>query len=821
MVKICVGKYPANSEEKYKSHFEKYSFELSNFQKYAIESIVEGCHSLVCAPTGSGKTLVADFALEYFVSLGKKVIYTSPIKALSNQKFNEFSIKYPHISFGILTGDIKTNPEADVLIMTSEILLNQLYSSTVSNKSMHFTMDIENELGCVVMDEVHYINDPERGHVWEETIMLLPNTVQMIMLSATLDSPEKFAKWCETQKDGTRPVYLSCETHRNVPLTHYSFITCNSSIFKIIKDKSKQEEIRALINKPFIIQSATGEYNEPHYFKMNNMLKLFSSKNVMVKRQHVLNEVTKYMVENEMLPALCFVLSRKAIEVCAQEVTTVLLEDDSKVPYIVREECSQILRKLPNFKEYLDLPEYLKMVSLLEKGIAIHHAGVMPVLREMVELLYSKGYIKLLFATETFSIGLNMPTKSVIFMDAFKYDGSTNRILHSHEYTQMAGRAGRRGIDKIGNVIHLNNLFRNMDSTSYRIMMKGTPQTLTSKFNISYNLVLNLQNNDNVNPLHFIKKSMIQSDAEGQIRQLNAYCNALNCDLDKICGSLDLLNTPYKVIDEYLQLNDKKTKLVNKKKRECDRSIQNIICDYKNIEQDKLVFLKYKETIRKRDVVLDEIIELEETMLNQYTVVKRILISTGFLSVEDDVNRLNIKGVIASNINELHCLCFSELITEEILTQLNTIQLITVLSCFTNVNVADDLKSFVPWGDDAQIIQTIKKISDLLNVYSDIETSYKIVTGSDYSIHYDLIDYIFKWCSCQNVEDCKLVIQLLQLEKDIEFGDFIKALLKINNICSEFQKIGELTGNIKFLEILRDVPKLTLKYIATNQSLYI
>ena len=823
MVKVCVGKYPASSEEKYKSHFEKYPYELSNFQKYAIESIVEGCHSLVCAPTGSGKTLVADFALEFFVSLGKKVIYTSPIKALSNQKFNEFSVKYPHISFGILTGDIKINPEADVLIMTAEILLNQLYSNTVSNKSTHFTMDIETELGCVVMDEVHYINDPERGHVWEEIIMLLPNTVQMSMLSATLDSPEKFARWCESQKGGTKSVYLSCETRRSVPLTHYSFITCNSSIFKIIKDRSKQDEIKALIGKPFIIQSAKGEYNEPHYFKMNNMLKLFSSKNVIVKRQHVLNDVTKYMVENEMLPALCFVLSRKAIEVCSQEVNTVLLEDDSKGPYIVREECSQILRKLPNFKEYLELPEYLKMVSLLEKGIAIHHAGVMPVLREMVELLYSKGYIKLLFATETFSIGLNMPTKSVIFMDAFKYDGSINRILHSHEYTQMAGRAGRRGIDKIGNVIHLNNLFRNMDTTSYRIMMKGTPQTLTSKFKISYNLVLNLQNNMNVNSLHFIKKSMIQTDAECQIQQLNTYCDAMNGDLDKMCDVLDLLNTPYKVIDEYLQLNDKKINLVNKKKKECERAIQSIVCNYKHIEQDKLVFLKYKETIRKRDLVLDEIIEVEETMMNQYSVVKNILISTDFLIPDNDIVHfeLTTKGVIASNINEVHCLCFSQLIFEETLTQLNTVQLITVLSCFTNVNVSDDLKSFVPWGDDVLTIQTIKQITELLNIYSDIEATRKITTGADYSIHYDLIDYIFKWCSCQNIEECKIVIQLLHYEKDIELGDFIKALLKINNICSEFQKIGELTGNIKLLEILRDVPKLTLKYVATNQSLYI
>ena len=194
------------------------------------------------------------------------------------------------------------------------------------------------------------------------------------------------------------------------------------------------------------------------------------------------------MVENEMLPALCFVLSRKQLEICAKEITFPLLEFDSKVSYTIRYECEQIIRKLPNYQEYLDLPEYQTMVSLLEKGIAIHHSGVMPVLKEMVEILYGKGYIKLLFATETFSIGVNMPTKTVVFTDITKYDGNTQRILYSHEYTQMAGRAGRRGIDTVGNVIHLTNLFRSniFDNLSYKNMMSGKPQTLISKFKISF-----------------------------------------------------------------------------------------------------------------------------------------------------------------------------------------------------------------------------------------------------------------------------------------------------------------------------------------------
>ena len=193
-----------------------------------------------------------------------------------------------------------------------------------------------------------------------------------------------------------------------------------------------------------------------------------------------------------MLPALCFVLSRKQLEICAKEVTTILLEDDSKIPYLIKRECDQILRKLPNFMEYLDLPEYIELTGLLEKGVGIHHAGMMPVLREMVELLFSKGYIKVLFCTETLSIGINMPVKTTIFTDVKKFDGKENRFLYSHEYTQMAGRAGRLGLDKVGHVIHLNNLFRNVSLLEYRTFMNGKPQTLVSKFKISYNMLLNL-----------------------------------------------------------------------------------------------------------------------------------------------------------------------------------------------------------------------------------------------------------------------------------------------------------------------------------------
>jgi antiviral helicase SKI2 len=202
MVKICSNEhYPIPSP--YDEHFSKYPFPLSDFQKYAIEAIITGNHTLVTAHTGSGKTLPAEFAIDYFVTTHrKKVIYTSPIKALSNQKYHEFSRKFAPlgISVGLCTGDIKTNPTADLLIMTAEILNNRLFSIQ-SSANLSFEMNIETELAAVIMDEVHYINDESRGHVWEQTILTLPPHIQMIMLSATLDGPERFADWIQS----TRP----------------------------------------------------------------------------------------------------------------------------------------------------------------------------------------------------------------------------------------------------------------------------------------------------------------------------------------------------------------------------------------------------------------------------------------------------------------------------------------------------------------------------------------------------------------------------------------------------------------------------------------
>ena len=832
MVKVCSYNYPKSHDEGYEKYHETYEYPLHDFQKWAIKGIVDGNHVLVCAPTGSGKTLPGEFALNYFHTKGKRTIYTSPIKALSNEKFYNFTRKYPHLSVGLITGDIKTNPEADVLIMTTEILLNKLYqvksSTPAPSSSISFEMDIEHELGCVVFDEIHFINDESRGHVWEQSIMMLPPQVQMIGLSATLDDPAKFAYWLENRGSSTKfsdkEVFLTQKQVRAVPLIHYSFITATNGVNKHIKDKTLQNEIRSAIDKPFVIQDANGVFNDAQYQSTNKVLKLFEKHDIRVKRQHVLNKVTEYLVEKEMLPALCYVFSRKQLEKCAEELTTNLLEFDSKVAYTVDRECEQIIRKLPNFEEYLHLPEYVNTVKLLRKGVGIHHAGLMPILREMTELLFARGFIKILFCTETMSVGINLPVKTTIFTDVNKFNGEINRMLYSHEYTQAAGRAGRLGLDTVGHVIHLNNLFRNVESVGYKTMMNGKPQTLSSKFKISYNLLLNLLDIGDNNLVNFASRSMVTGDLDNQMKQIYYKITTANTELDNMKSTLTHLRTPCEIIEQYIELEKNIKFAVNKKRKEMDRQIQNIRDSNKFIDQDKFSYQKI--SVKENDVasLQNQLDSVNSYIKSGVYTVLQLLKDEEFVDgdfSDESTLKLSLKGKIASQLREVHCLVFAKILEDKQLDHLSSKQLISLFSIFTNISVQDDYKDYSPRTDDNELQNIVKMVTKMYEDYSIKETSLKINTGFDYNIHYDLLNYVDKWCDCQDVESCKLVLQEMDEEKQIFLGEFIKALLKINNISGEMEKIAEMTGNIAFLSKLKEIQNMTLKYVVTNQSLYV
>ena len=857
MVKICNKIYPNNS--KYSEHFELYPFPLSDFQKYAIEAIVEGHHVLVTAHTGSGKTLPAEFAIDHFVKQGKKVIYTSPIKALSNQKYSEFTRKYPHISFGLLTGDIKTNPTADVLIMTTEILMNALFrqgtdkgtgKGTDQNTStqFQFQIDIDTELACVVFDEVHYINDVERGQTWEKTILMLPKHIQMVMLSATIDNPERFAKWAERggeNRNSSNPlkeVYLASTDTRVVPLSHYGYLAVGEGTFKNIKDKTLEKEVRDATQTLIPLQNDKGHFYDNGHKILNKMTKLFEDKQIVSKRKFVLNNLALFLRDRDMLPAIAFVFSRKQVEMCASEITVPLLEDDSKVGYTVRRECEQIVRKLPNFQEYLQLPEYGTLVGLLEKGIGIHHSGMIPILREIVEIMISKKVIKILFATESFAIGLDCPIKTAIFTGLTKFDGRNERLLLSHEYTQMAGRAGRRGIDTIGHVVHCNNLFDLPALTEYKAMLSGRPQNLESKFRISYNLILSIMSNhQNTSSsfqdfVQFVEKSMISDELQTTILNQKIFIadkeNALQNKRDLLCN----LRTPVDKCRSYLTAVEKIKTAVNKRRKELEREVQTIKDEYSNLMDDAT-------KVKLVDIMTDDLkqyrreLEYIENYINaQVGAVCTILTKNGYIEPASQVGQdnqlgseenkycLTPLGKMASGIAEIHPLIISKkLVDWKWFSRLNTEQIIGLLAAFTDVKVSAQQKRSVPYSDDTMVQAYVKELYDQCVMYDELERAETIRTGINYEdlMNFDMTDFSMDWTKCVDEYMCKEFIQTCLADKGISVGDFTKAMLKISTMAKELASVAESSGEIECLHKLSLVDGLVLKYVTTAQSLYI
>ena len=830
MVKICSDTYADN--DVYQEHFEMFPYPLSPFQKYAIEGIVTGNHVLVTAPTGSGKTLPAEFAIQHFVKKGKKVLYCSPIKSLSNQKFYEFSKRYEHISFGISTGDTKINPNADVIICTTEILQNYLFAQTngSAESNLNFQIDIQNELECVIFDEVHYINDQERGQVWEKTFLMLPEHIQTVSLSATIDNPQGFAEWIENRYAG-KNVYLASTHHRIVPLTHYGYITTTEAIFKVVKDKDTQKQIRDNTNVLIDLQSAGGKFNDAGYLTLKKYTKLLDDNHVRINRKHALNQLALFLRDRDMLPAIAFVFSRKNVEAMAKEITVPLLEDDSKIPYTTSRECEQILRKLPNYTEYLQLPEYVSLVSLLEKGIGIHHSGMIPVLREIVELFIAQKKIKLLFATESFAIGLDCPIRTAIFTSLTKFDGNTERYLMSHEYTQMAGRAGRRGIDTVGHVVHCNNLFSVPTLGEYKTMLGGVPQTLVSKFHISHGLVLNLIKNGTT-AIHdvyaFCDKSMVRGELDKVSVALKKRIAETEATIEKKKEVVKLKPTPVEVCRDYLRLEETLKTSVNKKRKECERAISALKDEHKHLLKD---IVAVKELDDWTDCLKHDSVTLknnESHIKQEVDAICELLVTHGFIvRSEDDKLEFTMLGKIASCLAEVNPLIMAKMLVDtSMFNALTSRQLVGLLSCYTDVKIADDIRLSIPKCSDVSLNAMIQKMVGLTETFERAEQDGIIYTGIRYDklLMFDMVQYAMDWCDCTTEQECKYFIQAVISEKGISVGDFTKAMMKIVTISKELENVCETAFNgeqVELLHKLRQIEGLVLKYVLTSQSLYI
>ncbi|KAL3743943.1 hypothetical protein ACJRO7_013229 [Eucalyptus globulus] len=446
-----------------------YPFKLDPFQQVSMACLERKESVLVSAHTSAGKTAVAEYAIAMSFRDKQRVIYTSPLKALSNQKYRELSQEFKDV--GLMTGDVTIAPNASCLVMTTEILRGMLYRGS----------EVLKEVAWVIFDEIHYMKDRERGVVWEESIIFLPPAIKMVFLSATMSNATEFAEWiCHVHKQPCHVVYTD---FRPTPLQHYVFPMGGSGLYLVVDEHEEFREDNFLKLQDTFTKQKVGEGSKFSNGKASGRI----AKSGTASGGSSIYKIVKMIMERKFQPVIVFSFSRRECEQHAMSMSKL----DFNTPE-EKEVVEQVFRNavLCLREEDRNLPAIELMLPLLQRGVAVHHSGLLPVLKELVELLFQEGLVKALFATETFAMGLNMPAKTVVFTAVKKWDGDSHRYIGSGEYIQMSGRAGRRGKDARGICIIM--IDEQMEMNTLKDMVLGKPAPLVSTFRLSYYSILNL-----------------------------------------------------------------------------------------------------------------------------------------------------------------------------------------------------------------------------------------------------------------------------------------------------------------------------------------
>lgn len=809
--------------EKYNGNmvFDQYPFELSDFQKHSLEALNDGGNVLVTAPTGCGKTLVAEYIIKKYSSLGddvrkKKVIYTSPIKALSNCLFNEFTEKFKDISFGILTGDIKYNPDADCVIMTTEILRNLLYNKKIkTNKiELNLEMDIYEDVAAVIFDEVHYISDKGRGRVWEESLILLPSSIQLVMLSATIDKPEVFGKWIQDIKNV--PLTLAPEFKRVVPLRHYLY---TSFLHKFKKKADNAEIVRRYNNKLVEIMDHKKKFNSDAY---QSILTIKKRHGKFLSKKSIFNDLAQFLKEKNLLPSIIFTLSRKKCEQYAKNINIILndsIEQAQTLKVIDRE-----LRKCDNYELIIKMKEYFVLKELLVKGIAYHHSGVYHIFKETIEILLGnkdkdgkrQPLIKLLFATETFAVGVNMPTKAVCYSGLTKFSDNGFRILLPHEYNQMSGRAGRRGIDKEGIAILLPNLYDLPNCHDMKNMMCGKNQTIQSRFCPNFQFLLKLILTGNNQIMNFIKKSLLDSEIIKESNQIENMISEIiipNGNF-KMCEEYDELNMPnskrglYKLSQKMIKKNKKKANII--------KSRPGFTKDYENYKIYKNKILKKKN--------LESQLNNNANYIHYYVLdILHFLKSENYIDSSIDIEEyekidpksVTAKGIIASQINECNELLFTEIINSKYVNNLNAKEIAVLFSIFIDSKIDSSTEiTLESLKLEYSFYNNFKNIVDIANnFYRKIEKN-NLLLDLDWNIYFTLAEPVIDWIDGFSLDE-------IVVKYGIYSGNFVKDIIKLNNIIQDVLKVATMLDKLKLVEEASKLEEALIRDNVNTDSLYV
>lgn len=492
-----------------------WSFKLDPFQSLSVASIERGESVLVSAHTSAGKTVVAEYAIAQCLKRNQRVIYTSPIKALSNQKFRDFDAIFGDA--GLLTGDVTINPTASCLVMTTEILRSMLYRGS----------EIMREVGWVIFDEIHYMRDKTRGVVWEETIIMLPDKVRYVFLSATIPNAFQFAEWiAKIHHQACHVVYTD---FRPTPLQNYFYPCGGKGASMVVDEKGNFNE-----HNFNMVMKEVGERKGSESNDVNAKMK-GKGKNKKINKGGSSDEssdiykIIKMTIKKKFNPVIVFNFSKREVEALAIKVSTLDFNDDSEQA-MVEKVFGNAIDSLS--KEDRELPQIVNLLPLLKRGVGVHHSGLLPILKETIEILFQESLIKVLFATETFSIGLNMPAKTVIFTQVTKWDGVKRRPITSSEYIQMAGRAGRRGLDARGLVLMM--IDDKMAPDVAKEIVTGHQDKLNSAFYLGYNMILNLLRIEAISPEFMLERCFHQFQNAASVPSLEKELMALQQERDAL-----------------------------------------------------------------------------------------------------------------------------------------------------------------------------------------------------------------------------------------------------------------------------------------------
>ena len=740
-----------------------FDFEFDPFQITACHAVEDGKGVLVAAPTGAGKTVVGEFAAFFALQAGKKCFYTTPIKALSNQKYSEFVAKFGEDRVGLLTGDTSINGEAEILVMTTEVLRNMLYagSNTLTN------------LGCVVMDEVHYLADKFRGAVWEEVLIHLMESVQVISLSATVSNAEEFGEWLGEVRGETEVIVSEI---RPIPL--FQHVLIGNRLMDLFDQPGKinpeilQRE-REAIRRSSLGRNRRGRFAEPS------------------DRMSRADIIEKLQREN-LLPAITFIFSRVGCDAAVKQCLHAGLRLTS--PEERTEIRQTALRYTQNIaEEDLEVLGFQEWLTALERGIAAHHAGLLPSFKGAVEDLFQRGLVKAVFATETLALGINMPARTVVLEKLIKFNGEAHVPITPGEYTQLTGRAGRRGIDIEGNAVI--QWSPTVDSASAAGLASTRTYPLRSSFSPTYNMAINLISRfGRETARRSLESSFAQFQADRavvgltrQVRKNETLIQELMKDAQCHLGDFSeyaRLRRSIKEVEVLLSRRDQRKTFDNRQRSHMESELAELRRSLKahsshgcaEREDHARLAERAGRLTRENEGLTTRVENRTHVIAKTFDQICQVLDHLQYI----DGEKPTVQGKILTKIYAESDLLLTESIRRGLLDDLNATELLSVASCM--IFESRSQENLAPKLPSQKVTSTLTEIISLWAQLEAIENDFGVKTQREPDAGFCFISY--KWASGNSLNS-------VLKGSDMSVGDFVRSTKQLVDLLNQIAGASE------------------------------